>query len=100
MFAAFHNQSPLITMIFPFAKTLILNDEPTPTISRAVGRTVCHFNIVEKVAHFQRGYTMILFKNSKYLSYLLFCKKTLVFSFDNVVFLKGGFLDAENVILL
>ena len=43
---------------------------------------------------------MILVKNSKYLSYLLFCKKTLVFSFDNVVFLKGGFLDAKNVILL
>ena len=70
------------------------------SVGQSVSRSNSHFNILEKVAHFQRGYTMILVKNSKYLSYLLFCKKTLVFSFDNVVFLKGGFLDAKNVILL
>ena len=63
-------------------------------------RTVCHFTIVENVAYFQRGYTMILVKNSKYLSSLIFCKKTLILSFDNFVFLKGGFLDDKNVILL
>ena len=43
---------------------------------------------------------MILVKNSKYLSSLIFCKKTLILSFDNFVFLKGGFLDDKNVILL
>ena len=43
---------------------------------------------------------MILVKNFKYLSSLIFCKKTLILSFDNFVFLKGGFLDDKNVILL
>ena len=32
---------------------------------------------------------MILVKNSKYLSSFLFCKETLVLSFDDVVFSKG-----------
>ena len=41
---------------------------------------------------------MMLVKSSKYLSGLLFCKKTFVFSIDDVVFLKGCFLDDKNVI--
>ena len=43
---------------------------------------------------------MILVKSSKYLLSLLFRKKTLVFSFDDVVFSKGDFLDDKDVILL
>ena len=43
---------------------------------------------------------MILVKSSKYLLSLLFRTKTLVFSFDDVVFSKGGFLDDKDVILL
>ena len=43
---------------------------------------------------------MILVKSSKYLSSLLFRNKTLVLSFDDVVFSKGGFLDDKDVILL
>ena len=43
---------------------------------------------------------MILVKISKYLSSLLFCKRDLSLSFDDVVFSKGGFLDDKNDILL
>ena len=43
---------------------------------------------------------MSLVKSSKCLSSLLFCKRTFVFSFDDVVFWKGRFLNDKNVNLL
>ena len=63
-------------------------------------RTVCYFTVVEKVAYFQRGYTMILVKKFHIFRAFFSVKETLVLSFDNFVFLKGGFLDDKNVILL
>ena len=43
---------------------------------------------------------MILVKISKYLSSLLFSKSDLGFTFDDLVFSKGGFLHHKNDILL
>ena len=40
---------------------------------------------------------MILAKNPSYLWYLLFCKRDLGFSFDDVVLSKGGVLDNKIV---
>ena len=42
---------------------------------------------------------MILVKNSKYPSSVLFCKKRLWLLVNDLVFSKGGFLDEQNVIL-
>ena len=56
--------------------------------------------IVEKFAYFFKGSTYDSGQSSKYLSNLRFCKKTLVLSFDDVIFSKGSFLDYKDVILL
>ena len=49
--------------------------------------------MVEEFTYFQRGLTMIQVENSNIFRAHFSVKETLVLSFEDVVFSKGGFLD-------
>ena len=64
---------------------------------------LCDKNVIfqwSKNSHFQKGLTNDYVKNSKYFfESSLLLKETLVLSFGDIIFLKGGFFDDKNVML-
>ena len=62
-------------------------------------KNVDYFTIVENLAYISKGVKLWCWSKVPNISLAYFsAKKTFVFSIDDVVFLKGCFLDDKNVI--
>ena len=73
---------------------LFSQKEPFKTIKKK------HKTKVEKFFFFSKGLTYDSGKKFQYLSNLLFRKRDLFFTFHEIVYSKGGFLDDKDFISL